>query len=51
MENAPTDATIEFGLILANNIVHLHNGKLTIDSEFNKGTVVKCRLPMNRYIS
>ncbi|MDR0744653.1 MAG: PAS-domain containing protein [Holosporales bacterium] len=51
MGNAPIDNTIEFGLVLANNIVHLHNGRITIASEDGQGTVVKCHLPVNKCIN
>lgn len=36
------------GLAIANQIIELHNGKLSIDSKLNKGTTIKITLPKER---
>ncbi|MDR3031063.1 MAG: PAS-domain containing protein [Holosporales bacterium] len=42
------DESIGFGTLLANSILRLHNGALSISSEYGKGTVVKSCLPIKR---
>jgi signal transduction histidine kinase len=44
------DNSIEFGLILANNIIRLHNGKMLIDSSKSTGTTVRCVLPIRQFL-
>lgn len=44
------DGSIEFGLILANNIVRLHNGKISIDSKENIGNSVSCCIPIKQFL-
>ncbi len=44
------DRSIEFGLLLANNIVRLHNGKISIDSEKEIGNTISCCIPVKQFL-
>ena len=35
------------GLALTNELVHLHQGKITVESEVNKGSIFRIQLPVN----
>ena len=50
MDGGAVDKSIEFGLLLANNIVRLHNGKILIDSKNGEGSITKCILPIKQFL-
>ena len=44
------DRSVEFGLILANNIVKLHNGEITIESNEESGNSITCHIPVKQFL-
>ena len=43
-------STMDFGMILANNVIRLHNGKMFIDSGNAGGTTIKFCIPMKPFM-
>lgn len=48
--NGKLDRSIEFGLVLANNIIKLHNGTMSINSTKDIGNVVTCKIPVKQFL-
>lgn len=44
------NSMFDFGTMLANNIIRLHNGKMFIDSSEGKGTTMRCRIPIRPFL-
>ncbi|MDR2667169.1 MAG: HAMP domain-containing histidine kinase, partial [Holosporales bacterium] len=48
-ENGDTaDSTVDFPFVLVKSIIGLHHGKISINSRLEKGTDIKCTLPIRQ---
>jgi signal transduction histidine kinase len=50
VEIETSDTPAEFGLTLANKIIKLHNGNMSIDSVKGKGTTISCKVPIRQFL-
>lgn len=50
LDNNNLDTSIDFGLIFANKVIRLHNGKISLNSNADGETIITCCIPIKQFL-